>query len=189
MHDLLLSRHRGAEAQRIPFLQFFFKENYFYQVDPSKNFLVQESPQAVLKSIHVFDQEIPFKSSGDPLHLSYRQNFFSFEFAAPEFINPDELQYSYLLEGFDKRWNHIGNRNFASYTNVPPGDYVFKVKANKPHENGEAPETSVHLFIQPPFWKTIWFKILAGFVIVAGVFLAFYARGNLIRKEERKKAA
>lgn len=170
-------------------LLYFFKEDYFYEVDPSKNFSVQESPKAVLKSIHVFDQEIPFKISGDPLHLSYRQNFFSFEFAAPEFINPDKLQYSYLLENFDKQWNHIGNRNFASYTNVPPGDYVFKVKANQPDERGIAPETSIRLLIQPPFWKTIWFKIFTGFVIVAAVLLAFYVRGNLIRKEERKKAA
>src|SRR5690606_3951139 len=62
--------------------------------------------------------------------ISHSDNIFSFEFAALHFANPKKNQYAYLLEGFDKEWIYSGSRNFATYTNLDPGDYIFQVKGS-----------------------------------------------------------
>jgi hypothetical protein len=62
------------------------------------------------------------------VELSYLNNLFSFEFAALDFASPGKNQYAYMLEGFDKGWNFINNRHMANYTNIDPGEYIFRVK-------------------------------------------------------------
>ena len=64
----------------------------------------------------------------DARNLSYRQNFIAFEFVALDFHAPQQNQYAYMLEGFDKDWIDGRQRRYASYTNLPGGDYVFRVR-------------------------------------------------------------
>ena len=67
----------------------------------------------------------------DKLTLSSRNNNFSFDFVALHFTSTDKIIYKYKLEGFDKEWitSEQGNRS-AKYTNIPPGNYLFSVKAS-----------------------------------------------------------
>jgi signal transduction histidine kinase/streptogramin lyase len=102
----------------------------------------------------------------DEIELSYKDNFFSFEFAALDYANPAKNQYAYMLEGFDKDWGYCGTRRFASYTNLNPGNYIFRVKGSNNdgvwNENGVVVNVTIH----PPFWKTWWFYSLsAGFLV------------------------
>lgn len=88
------------------------------------------------------------------ISLKYHQNFFSFEFAALDYTDPQRNQYAYKLEGLDEDWIYSGTRRFANYTGIPSGDYVFRVKGanNDGYWNEKGTSISVHL--QTPPWKT-----------------------------------
>ena len=63
------------------------------------------------------------------LVLSHRENIFTIQFAALDYSAPSEIQYAYILEGFEKAWNYVGKQRVATYTNLPKGHYVFKVRS------------------------------------------------------------
>src|SRR5690606_849943 len=88
-------------------------------------------PRVAVTSIEVFNEPMAVDLSGRELiELSHQQDVISFEFAAFDFLAPQKNQYAYMLEGFDKEWIQAGNRRFATYINLPGGQYVFRVKAS-----------------------------------------------------------
>lgn len=94
--------------------------------------------------------------------LSYRDYFFSFEFAALDFTNPAKNMYAFKMEGLDEEWIRTGaKRRFVTYTNLDPGEYVFRVKGSNNHGVWNNEGTSIKIIITPPLWKTLWFRILA----------------------------
>jgi len=91
-----------------------------------------------------------------------------------------------MLEGFDKDWNYVGDQRKATYTNLDPGTYTFKVRASNNDGVWNNEGTSIKIIINPPFWLTWWFKILA-VLVVAGSAIGFYRhRVNAINKQKRK---
>ncbi len=99
--------------------------------------------------------------------LKYYQAAFSIYFAALNYVYPNKNQYAYMLDGFDKNWNSVRNQSSATYTNIPPGHYTFKVKAcnNDGVWNNEG--TSFEINIMPPPWKTWWAYLFYFTVIIA----------------------
>lgn len=119
------------------------------------------------------------------LVLSYRDDSLDFEFAALAYANPARNQYRYRLEGFDREWVAAGSRRFARYANVPPGDYVFRVRGS--NQDGVWNETGVALAvtITPPFWETLWFRALGAVALVALVAAAYRYRVRKLIEMER----
>ncbi|MFZ0547750.1 MAG: two-component regulator propeller domain-containing protein [Candidatus Promineifilaceae bacterium] len=108
----------------------------------------------------------------DEIRLSYQDDFFSFTFAALDYSAPEGVHYAYQLEGFDKEWIEVGTRRYAGYTNVPPGDYTFKVKSTNSDGIWSSGETRIRILIPPPFWVAWWFRalvVLFAVVLVTGV--------------------
>lgn len=103
--------------------------------------------------------------------LSYDQNFFSFEFAALDYATPNKNQYAYKMEGFDDEWILSGNRRYAGYTNLDPGEYVFHVKGSNNDGVWNESGSSIIIIITPPFYKTWWFLIIF-WIIVSIIVLA-----------------
>lgn len=99
--------------------------------------------------------------------LSHRNNVFSIEFVALNYVAPEQNQYAYMLDGFEDQWNFVGTERKASYTNLNHGEYIFKVKAANNDGVWSERETTLRIIITPPFWKTWWFKVLLITVIVA----------------------
>jgi ligand-binding sensor domain-containing protein len=90
-------------------------------------------PPVILRRIMIFDEALKLDSSFSDLKklkLSYKQNFFSFEFAALNYDHPEKNQYAYQLVNFDKKPVLNGTNRIISYTNVPPGNYTLKVMAS-----------------------------------------------------------
>ncbi|KAA0227957.1 response regulator [candidate division KSB1 bacterium] len=101
--------------------------------------------------------------------LSYAHNALRFEFAATSYDNPRETQYQSMLEGFDNHWSNWSKENKRDYTNLPAGDYRFRVKAKNIYQH-ESREAVYEFKILPPWYRTAWaylFYLLAagGFVI------------------------
>ncbi len=88
--------------------------------------------------------------------LSFKHNTFSFKFAALDYSNPASIQYSYKMEGFDKEWVQSGSRRFATYTNLYPGEYIFKVKSTNSDRVWNKNISELKVIILPPWWRTIW---------------------------------
>ncbi|MBR7800542.1 sensor histidine kinase [Undibacterium fentianense] len=108
------------------------------------------------------------------IQLSYLDSIFSIEFSALHFANPAENRYAYQLIGFDPKWVETdAKKRFATYTNLDPGRYIFRVKAS--NKNGVWNEDGVALTITitPPFWKTWWFRILL-VILLIGLTYAFF---------------
>ena len=107
-----------------------------------------------------------------PSFLNYNQNSFAFEFAALEYTNPKKNQYLYMLEGFEDDWIYSGTRRSATYTNIDPGDYIFKVKGSNNDDVWSSVDAHIVIEILPPFWGTSWayaFYILTFIVLIYSV--------------------
>lgn len=141
--------------------------------------------KVAITSFKVFQQEMQLPQSlqtTEAITLDYNQNFFSIEYAALDFADPSHHKYMYILEGFDKQWNNVGNRKFASYTDVHPGTYRFIVKAANSDGLWNHEGHSLSIIVTPAFWMTWWFKLLIAFLLIGlGVSFYRYRFNNILR--------
>lgn len=119
------------------------------------------------------------------LELSYRQNHITFDFVGISFAAPEKVAYRYQLEGFDEAWTPVTNETDATYANLPPGAYTFKVQAVNNNDWNAEPAT-YSFVIEPPFWQTLWFYFFssaAGIMLIVGL---MWIRDRHLRGRERK---
>ncbi len=125
--------------------------------------------------------------SSDEIVLDYTNYIFAIEFAAIDFQSNKNLDYSYQLEGFDTDWIYTDALNRrAVYTNVPPGSYVFKVKANHPYLDWDSVVRSVPVTIVPPWWKTGLARISFVVLGISLVLVFIQVRLFAIRKQKKE---
>jgi len=94
------------------------------------------------------------------LELAYYQSSFTIHFVSPNYEHSNEIKYAYYLEGEESTWNYMGNNSFASYRNLEPGKYVFKVKASNANNIWSEKTTELILIITPPFWARWYMKLV-----------------------------
>jgi signal transduction histidine kinase/ligand-binding sensor domain-containing protein len=124
-------------------------------------------------------------SEAKEIKLNWDQSVFSFSFAAINYIHSKKNQYSYIMEGFEKDWNHTdASRRYVTYTNLDPGDYTFRVKASNNDGVWNEKGTSLKIVILPPFWKTWWFKTIILTVIIIIVISIFRLRIRRLREQK-----
>lgn len=127
-------------------------------------------PPVVISSVKILDRQL--KGEFNELILSHNENYLSIEFSALDFSKPSRNNYRYILEGFQKHWtNTDASRRIATYTNLPAGDYVFKVMGTNSDGVWNEKVTSLKISINPPFYQTWWFATLA--IMLLG-FLLYY---------------
>ena len=197
----------GLQAQefRYSFLKsrsgamYFGGNNGFNEFFPERIKQIDFDPPIVITDFQVFNQQVaiaanskdksPLKqhiSQTKEITLSYKQSVFSFEFASLNYTRAEEKQYSYKLEGFDENWNNIGTRHTATYTNLNPGKYIFKVRGLTNEGAWSSNIASIQLIITPPFWMTWWFRI-AVLLLIGGSITAFYlSRINTAKRRQKQ---
>ncbi|MBN1951765.1 MAG: hypothetical protein JW801_11215 [Bacteroidales bacterium] len=156
-------------------------------------------PPVVITDFKIFNKSVGIGEPGSPLsvpisqtssiNLKHSQSVFSFEFAALDFTNPSHNKYRFMLEGFEKKWNEVGTQRMATYTNLNPGTYVFRVQGSNNDGLWNDEGYSVQITILAPVWKRWWFRLIAGMVllvIVAGV-LWWRIKDNEIQRLKLKK--
>ncbi|MGD2179062.1 MAG: GAF domain-containing protein, partial [Anaerolineae bacterium] len=122
----------------------------------------------------------------EEITLSYRDRVLSFEFAALHYAIPERNQYAYILEGFDRDWSYVGNRRFATYTNLPPGGYVFRVKGSNSDGVWNEEGASLVVTVIPPFWVTWWFRGIVALALAGGAVGAYRLRIRGIEARSRE---
>ena len=140
-------------------------------------------PDIVFTDFLLFNKPVNIRETGSPLQkhisqtkeivLNYKQSIFTIKFIALNYIYSKKNQYAYKLEGFEKEWNYVENKNEATYTNLNHGTYIFRVKACNNDGIWNEKGNSIIIKILPPLWNTIWFKISAIIIIACG-FLSIY---------------
>lgn len=127
------------------------------------------------KSLEISDESILKKQIyyAKNLSFNYDENVLTFNFTALKYPLSIKEQYSVMMEGFENEWRDIGRQNSTTFTNLPPGDYIFKVKSqsnnNDEQENGVA---KINIKILPPAWKT-WWAYVSYFIFLIGLLLAY----------------
>ena len=134
-------------------------------------------PPIVITSVLKLNKKIMLPgpvSELDELELSYRDYLFSFTFAALDFTTPGNNRYAYKMEGIHEDWIYTDSQNRrATFTTLPPGEYVFRVKGSNNDNKWNDQGVSLKIVITPPFWQTMWFRVFAILFIVAAA-VAFY---------------
>ena len=168
--------------------------NGFTIINPNKLFNNNNKPRVVFTGFELFNKAVTFDTPNSPLHqsigttskiqLDYSQSVFTLEFAALDYTIPENNTYAYKLENFDKEWQFVGNQRKATYTNLDPGEYVFKVKAaNNDGVWSESPAI-LHIVIKAPFWMTWWFKTGTILFFILWFYLFYLIRLRFVKKQK-----
>ncbi|MBV6422141.1 MAG: Sensor histidine kinase RcsC [Ignavibacteriaceae bacterium] len=154
-NDINLSWSYKARNGELYFVSatFLTEKQSITRINPDNIFNNSFVPPVVITSFKKYEKQFPF---GKEIQLPYNENFISFEFSALSFIHPEKNQYAYMMEGVNEDWVCSGTRRFASYPNLDPGEYIFRVKGSNSDGVWNETGTSVIIIISPPWWKTWW---------------------------------
>jgi PAS domain S-box-containing protein len=156
-------------------------------------------PPVMITDFRIFNESIPVGKWKDresilqesisetrEITLSYTHTIFSFQFAALNFIAPEKNEYAYMMEGLENKWEYVGSQRIATYTTLPPGDYIFRIKASNNDGVWNEEGVSLKITIIPPFWKTWWFYLIDIFLIAFSGFVIYRLRVRRLRQREEE---
>lgn len=123
-------------------------------VDPGNIKLNQLPPPTVIESVFIDHKPIDLLQN---VRLDPGKSKFEFHFTGLSFVAPEKVRFKYKLEGFDKDWTEGGNQREAAYTNIPPGDYTFLVRACNNDGIWNETGASFSFYLKPHFFQTYWF--------------------------------
>ena len=135
------------------------------------------SPNTLLTAIKINNTPINLSelkkndSRGEYIALKYNQNFFDIDYIAIDYINNTNCEYSYILEGFNKKWVQQGTKHTATFTNVNPGEYILKIKATNGDKVWNEKPTIVRIKISEPWWNS-WLAYSFYFLLLC--LIAYY---------------
>jgi ligand-binding sensor domain-containing protein/DNA-binding CsgD family transcriptional regulator len=121
------------------------------------------------------------------IELKYSENIFTLNFALLDYVNSRAVDYRYKLKGFDKEWHYTNaDKAFATYTNLDAGKYTLVVEATDVNKQWIVPSAQIEIVVVPPFWRTIWFKLLL-IVVVCWLAYSFYRQKIAVKQKEVEK--
>ena len=122
------------------------------------------------------------------IELPYEENSLTFSFSASEFFFPERIEYAYQLSGAKDDWHYTNSFNRKiTYTQLSPGNYIFRLKAQIAGGNWEVTPTEYTIIIKPAFWQTWWFKFSVAALFFLLIIFISRKRINLIRKKAIQK--
>ena len=173
---------------------------YFSPQDISINRI---PPKVVLTNFYLDSKVVELKHNNEDTPLSQiiqttssltltdQQSNFAFDFAALDYSDPYKNKYAYMLEGFDDKWIYTdAKRRHANYSNIPAGEYTFKVKGSNNHGFWNEQGTEVKITVLPPWWLTWWMQVIyiALFALTVYWFIGFRTRQLKQRSIKLEKA-
>lgn len=163
----------------------------FNYVRPETYHTTRSNPKVHIYNFSV--NEEPFRPNNQyvgevsDIHLNYRQNTISFEFAALDYQSSGHNTYRYQLTNHDERWVQAGERNYVRYANLPAGDYTFQVKAANKDNHWSNHVRQLHIHISPPFWRTVPFILILVGTLTGLILWYIRRREELIRTKEAER--
>ena len=172
----------------------FGGSNGFNIFDPNKVKDNPHKPEVYLTDLKLFNKSLNVGENDSILKvdisltkeisLQYHQNVIGLEFVALNYTHPSHNQYAYMLEGLEEEWNYVGNTQLATYTNLDPGEYIFKVKASNNDGIWNEEGTQIKINVLPPWYRTWWAYTIA-IVLIAAAFYVFISWREKRLKEDK----
>ncbi|MFY0688780.1 MAG: hypothetical protein JXQ90_16520 [Cyclobacteriaceae bacterium] len=170
--------------------------NYF---DPNESRQNNNDPKIHLTELKIYGETVSERDTlngrqildapltiVEHIELTHEQNVFEIEFVALDYVYPFKNQYKYILEGFDEDWQFSsGIERSASYMNLSPGDYTFRVNGTNSDGKWSSNERVLQITILPPWWATWWFRVLAFLLLASVIMFAIRWRINSMRENQR----
>ena len=128
-----------------------------------------------------------YTDDGKALQLKGMEVSFALSFVVPDFLSGEDIEYSYQLEGYDKDWTSFSSINEASYTGVPAGDYIFKVRYKRDVFDTEYRHFSIPVYILSPWYRSVaaYFVYLVIFLLLLG-YVIYLLRKNYLQERMMK---
>lgn len=151
----------------------------------------EQVPPIVITDFQIFNKPVPIGPKSiltqsinftKEITLVYEQAVLSFQFSALNYSFPEKNQFTYMLEPFEDDWNTVGSKRTATYTNLDPGDYVFRVKGSNNDNVWNEEGVSLKITVLPPYWRTWWFYLIV--VSTAGLLIYGFVK---FREREMKR--
>ncbi|TVR38508.1 MAG: hybrid sensor histidine kinase/response regulator [Bacteroidia bacterium] len=152
------------------------------------------TPPVYISGLSLFNKEVTVHDdtgileqsliASESIKLKHFQNVITFKYVSPNFIGTTKIRYAYKLKGFDEDWNHVGNIRSATYTNLRPGTYNFRVKATNSDGVWLTEPATLQVIVLPPWWKTIpaiilYFFMLLGLLYFLRIILTIKTKARL----------
>ncbi|MEA1786058.1 two-component regulator propeller domain-containing protein [Arenibacter sp. GZD96] len=163
---------------------------------PAQLITNERPPQVVISDVKLFNKsitsgvEVPYLNPSpnrERLTLEYDENELTIDFVALHFGNPEKNQYAYQLEGFDANWIDAGNKRSATYTNLPHGNFTFKVRAANADGVWNQEGASFLLTVLPPWYRTWWAYSIFGLLFITGIYAVGQIQRTRLLQKERKR--
>lgn len=176
--------HQNAGFKNDEGILFFGTDQGISFFDPDEITKSSYVPPVVFTGLQVLNKKVQGDGRKSPLEKNILvedelnfypgQNIFTLSFASLNYVFPHRNQYKYMLEDFDESWNYVGNQHWATYTNLPPGKYIFHVTASNHDGVWNESGSRMRIIVHPPFYKTIWFILLLVIIILSLVGYIYY---------------
>ncbi|MCI4670240.1 MAG: ATP-binding protein [Bacteroidia bacterium] len=177
---------------------FFGGINGFNYFDPRGFQPNPYPPKIQFTGLKILNKEVKIGKKNSPLnkslnsiehlHLNQVNSAFTISYIGINMTRPEENKYAYKLEGFDKNWNHVGDKLEAKYTNLDPGEYRLLIRAEN-RDGIDSPEPrSLKITVSPPWWESIWAKFIFIFGPLALTIAFIQIRFSIIQAQKRNLA-
>ncbi|MEO0898689.1 MAG: two-component regulator propeller domain-containing protein [Bacteroidota bacterium] len=180
-----------------------YKGNFWFgtiggltRYNPRRNTENLIPPKLSIKGINLFYSSLyntkfakwmaPWNELRPGLRLPHNRNHLSFEFTGINYPNPEQVTYQWILEGYETEWSPVSAKTDATYANIPPGDYTFKVKASNEDHVWSNP-LGIPFYVKPPYWQEWWFVLAWVAFIGIVIMLLLRARINRIQRKARQE--
>lgn len=188
----------GAYYKSQKGLMFFGSSKGPVIFNPSEISSSDYKPKIIFTNFQLLGQSLepgnasPLKTSitfSKKINLSYDQNVITIKFSSTDYNTSEQTQFLYRLDGFDNDWVTAGVNRSATYTNLNPGSYTFRVKTANSDGQWSEHEASLNINIAPPIWKTFWAYLFYILIILLGLFVIrkFEMSRTRLRNELRVK--
>ncbi|HWT01813.1 MAG TPA: two-component regulator propeller domain-containing protein [Pyrinomonadaceae bacterium] len=152
-------------------------------LDPARLKVNARPPGVVIEQVRIDDESVAPSSR---IELPPGKSRFDFYYAGLSFVAPEKVRFKYKLDGFDEDWIDGGTRRVAYYTNLPPGEYKFRVMAANNDGVWNEAGASLDLYLKPHFYQTYWFYALSAAALALAVWQLYLLR---VRQVKRRFAA
>ncbi|MCW5912638.1 MAG: response regulator [Cyclobacteriaceae bacterium] len=181
----LKSFYQGCVTRKGDAEILFGGDNGFVSVNTRQMIHAAYKPKVFITALKINNQVVNFGDTIDNkvlipqdisytsgLHLDFTHRSITFGFSSLHFWQPDMNVYAYKLEGFDEDWIYVsGSKNFAVYSNLSPGNYVFRVKGTNNYGQWSPQQASINITVKPPLFLSPAFLALYGLLIIGGIVL------------------
>jgi signal transduction histidine kinase/CheY-like chemotaxis protein/ligand-binding sensor domain-containing protein len=151
-------------------------------IDPAHLKIEDHPPRVMIEQVLIDGKPMPELGN---IEVPAGQNRLEFRYTGLSFSAPSRVRFKFQLTGFDRNWVDAGSRRIASYTNVPPGRYHFRVTARNEAGIWNQEGATVEVYLEPHFYQTLWFYTFSGLLLLATAVAGYRLRIRSIRAHEK----